>query len=77
MTMNTALLSPETGMPRTGMLADWAVRGGLRLASWGMQRATRRNDRDRLVRHLEARAAAQAALAERDATFRSTTYGLM
>jgi hypothetical protein len=77
MTMNTALLSPDTRMPRTGMLADWAVRGGLSLASWGMQRATRRNDRDRLVRRLEARAAAEAALAERDASYRSTTYGLM
>ena len=72
MTMNTALLSP-----RTGLLADWAVRGGLSLASWGMQRATRRNDRDRLLRRLAARAAAEAALAERDTSYRSTTYGLM
>ena len=72
MTMNTALPSP-----RTGMLADWAVRSGLSLAGWGLQRATRRHDRDRLLRRLEARAAAEAALAERDATFRSSTHGLM
>ena len=72
MTMNTALLSP-----RTGMLSDWAVRGGLGLASWGLQRASRRNDRDRLLRRVEARAAAEAALADREATFRSSTYGLM
>lgn len=70
--MNTALLSS-----RTGMLAGWAVRSGLSLASWGLQRAARRTDRDRLVRRLEARAAADAAMAERDATYRSSTYGLM
>jgi hypothetical protein len=72
MTMNTALLSPNTGI-----LAEWAVRSGLTLASWGMQRAARRNDRDRLLRRIEARAAAEAALAEREATFRSSTYGLL
>jgi hypothetical protein len=70
--MNTALLSPSTGL-----LADWAMRFGLSLAAWGMLRARRRNDRDRLLRHLEARAAAQAAVAERDAAYRSTTFGLM
>jgi hypothetical protein len=72
MTMNTALLSP-----RTGLLEDLAVRSGLGLASWGLQRASRRNDRDRLLRRLEARAAAEAALAERETTYRSSTYGLM
>ncbi|WP_129522213.1 hypothetical protein [Agromyces albus] len=72
MTMNTALLSP-----RAGILAGWAVRGGLSLASWGLQRATRRTDRDHLLRRIEARATAEAALAERDATYRSSTYGLM
>ncbi|RZS67674.1 hypothetical protein EV187_0095 [Agromyces ramosus] len=70
--MNSALLSP-----RTGFLADWAVRSGLGLASWGLQRAARRNDRDRLLRRLEARAAAEAALAERDAAHRASTYGLL
>jgi len=70
--MNTALLSR-----RSGVLAGWAVRSGLSLARWGLQRATRRTDRDRLVRRLEARAAGEAALAERDATYRSSTYGLM
>jgi hypothetical protein len=72
MTMNTALLSP-----RSGILAGWAVRSGLSLASWGIQRASRRADRDRLLRRLEARAAAEAALAARDATYRSSTYGLI
>jgi hypothetical protein len=72
MTMNTALLSPDTGL-----LAEWAVRSGLRLAGWGLQRAARRNDRDRLLRRLEARAAAEAALAERETAYRSSTYGLL
>jgi hypothetical protein len=71
MAMNTALL------PRSGMLAGWAVRGGLGLATWGLQRATRRTDRDRVLRRMEARAAAEAALAERDASYRSTMFGLM
>ncbi|HEX6364692.1 MAG TPA: hypothetical protein VF000_00965 [Agromyces sp.] len=70
--MNTALLQP-----RSGMLAGWAVRSGLVLATWGLQRATRRTDRDRLLRRIEARAAAEAALAERDAAYRSTMFGLM
>jgi hypothetical protein len=70
--MNTALLST-----RSGVLADWAVRCGLALAGWGLQRATRRTDRDRLLRRLDARAAAESALAERDRRYRSTTYGLM
>lgn len=70
--MDTALLSP-----RSGLLAGWAVRSGLRLASWGLQRTNRRTDRDRLLRILEARAAGEAALAEREATYRSSNYGLM
>ncbi|WP_022893478.1 hypothetical protein [Agromyces subbeticus] len=82
--MNTAFLSPDTALSGTtglsrnaGLLADWAVRSGLRLARWGMQRAARRNDRDRLLRRLEARAAAETALAERDAAYRSSMYGLL
>lgn len=75
MTMNTALLSPST--PGTGLLSGWAVRSGLTLASWGLKRATRRTDRDRLLRLLQARAAADDALAERDAAYRSSTYGLI
>ena len=70
--MNTALLSPSAGL-----LSGWAVRLGLTLASWGLARAARRTDRDRLLRRLAARAAAEAALAERDARFRSSTFGLM
>ena len=67
--MNTALLSPDSGL-----LSGWAVRSGLSLASWGLQRATRRTDRDRLLSRLEARAAAEAALAERDALIRSAAF---
>ncbi|MCD2440895.1 hypothetical protein LQ757_01270 [Agromyces sp. SYSU K20354] len=67
--MNTATLSPGSGV-----LASWAVRGGLSVASWGLQRATRRTDRDRQLSRLEARAAAEAALAERDALYRSAGY---
>ncbi|GAA1761824.1 hypothetical protein [Agromyces humatus] len=63
--MNSATLSPGSGV-----LADWAVRGGLLVASWGLRRATRRTDRDRQLSRLEARAAAEAALAERDALIR-------
>lgn len=73
MTMNTALL-PR----RPGILAGLALRGGLTLASWGLERAAARTDRDRLARRLAVRAAAEAAVAERDATFRSSAYfGLM
>jgi hypothetical protein len=67
--MNTALLPT-----RSGVLADWAVRSGLSLAGWGLQRATRRTDRDRLLSRLEARAAAESALAERDALIRAAAY---
>jgi hypothetical protein len=67
--MNTAVLSPQSGV-----LADWAVRSGLGLAAWGLQRATRRTDRDRLLRHLRTRAAAEAALTERDALIRAAMY---
>lgn len=67
--MNTALLSPSAGP-----LASLAVRTGLELASWGLARADRRNDRDRLTARREARAVAERALAERDAMFRSGGY---
>ena len=67
--MNTELLSPDSGL-----LSGWAVRGGLGLASWGMQRAARRTDRDRLQRRIEARAAAEAAVAEHDALHRSAGF---
>lgn len=67
--MNTALLSPSAGL-----LSGWAVRGGLTLAGWGLARAARRTDRDRLLRRLEARAAAEAALAERDALMKTAGF---
>ena len=69
--MNTAL--PSSG---SGLLSGWAVRSGLCLASWGLQRATSRTDRDRVLRRLEARAAAEAALAERDALIRNAALRL-
>ena len=67
--MMTALPSP-----RAGLLSGLAVRSGLGLASWGLARQTRRTDRDRLLRRLEARAAAEAALAERDALIHSAAH---
>ncbi|HEY9366196.1 MAG TPA: hypothetical protein VIP55_06150 [Agromyces sp.] len=65
----TTLLSPDSGL-----LSGWAVRSGLGLASWGLQREARRNDRDRLLRRIDARATAEAALAERDALHRSAGF---
>ena len=67
--MNTAALSPGSGL-----VAGWAVRTGLDLAGWGLRRAARRTDRDRIVARLEARAAAEAALAERDALIARAGY---
>ena len=67
--MNTALLSPSAGL-----LSGWAVRGGLTLASWGLARAARRTDRDRMLRRLAARTAAEAALAERDALMKTAGF---
>jgi hypothetical protein len=64
--MNTAALSPGSGL-----VAGWAVRTGLDLAGWGLRRATRRTDRDRILSRLEARSIAEAALAERDALIRA------
>lgn len=65
----TTLLSPDSGL-----LSGWAVRSGLGLASWGLQREARRNDRDRLQRRIDARTTAEAALAERDALHRSAGF---
>ncbi|GAA1945349.1 hypothetical protein [Agromyces allii] len=69
--MTTATLSPGSGA-----LASLAVRSGLGIAEWGLRRAARRNDRDRLAARLEARATAAAALAERDAMIRSSVQQL-
>ncbi|MFF2273115.1 hypothetical protein ACFVTX_12615 [Agromyces sp. NPDC058136] len=63
--MTNATLSPLS--PGAGPLAALAVRGGLGLAGWGLRLASRRNDRDRQLGRVEARAAARQALAERDA----------
>lgn len=67
--MNAAM--PSAG---AGMIAGWAVRTGLDLAEWGLRRAARRTDRERLMRRVEARAAAEAALAERDDLIRRAGY---
>lgn len=63
--MTNATLTPLS--PGAGALAALAVRGGLGLAAWGLRLAGRRNDRERQLSRLEARAAARQALAERDA----------
>ncbi|MEV1130980.1 hypothetical protein [Agromyces sp. NPDC049794] len=65
--MNSATLSPASGR-----LAGWAVRAGLALARWGRRRAMRRTDRERILRRMAERSAADAALAERDAALRAT-----
>jgi len=67
--MTTATLSPGAGR-----LAGLAVRSGLGLAGWGLRRASRRTDRERLLDRAEARAAAARALAEREELFRSAGY---
>ncbi|MET4159816.1 hypothetical protein [Agromyces sp. PvR057] len=69
--MTTALLSPGSGA-----VARLAVRSGLGIAEWGLRRAARRNDPDRLRSILEARAVAAAALAERDALIRRSVHRL-
>ncbi|GAA1775406.1 hypothetical protein [Agromyces lapidis] len=73
--MTNATLSPLA--PGAGPLAALAVRGGLGLAAWGLRLASRRNDRERQLDRLEARAAAQRALAERDAQFGRATTRLL
>ncbi|WP_448809591.1 hypothetical protein [Agromyces bauzanensis] len=70
--MNSATLSPASGR-----LSEWAMRGGLALARWGHRRAMRRTDRERLLRRLADRTAAETALAERDAALRTMPFGLM
>ncbi|HEU4755793.1 MAG TPA: hypothetical protein VFS72_03950 [Agromyces sp.] len=67
--MNTLVLSPASGR-----LSDLAVRTGLGLARWGRRRAARRTDRDRLLRRMAERSAAEAALAERDRVIRTGTF---
>ncbi|GAA1527721.1 hypothetical protein BJ978_002220 [Agromyces terreus] len=69
--MSTATLSPASGV-----LAAIAVNGGLKVAEWGLRRAARRSDPDRVRRRIEARKLAEAALAERDAMIRSSVAQL-
>lgn len=63
-----------TYSPGSNRLGEWAVRSGLALARWGRRRAARRVDRDRLLRRMAARSAAEAAIAERDRVIRSATF---
>lgn len=67
--MNTLTLSPVSGR-----LSEWAVRAGLGLARWGRRRTARRTDRDRLLRRMAERSAAEDALAERDRVIRAGTF---
>lgn len=67
--MNAVSLSPGSGR-----VAAWAVRTGLDLAGWGLRRARRRTDRDRVLARIEARAVAAAAIAERDELMRRAGY---
>ncbi|MGR0220446.1 hypothetical protein [Agromyces sp. ZXT2-6] len=63
-----------TYSPGSNRLGEWAVRTGLALARWGRRRAARRIDRDRLLRRMAERSAADAAIAERDRVIRSATF---
>jgi hypothetical protein len=67
--MNTLTLSPVSTRP-----SEWAVRAGLGLARWGRRRAARRADRDRLLRRMAERSAAEQALDERDRLIRTGTF---
>jgi hypothetical protein len=67
--MNTLTLSPVSGR-----MSEWAVRAGLGLARWGHRRAARRTDRDRLLRRMAERSAAEQALDERDRLIRTGTF---
>lgn len=67
--MNTLILSPVSGR-----LSDWAVRIGLGLARWGRRRDARRTDRDRQLRLMAERSAAEAARVERDRTISAGTF---
>ncbi|MGX5694930.1 hypothetical protein ACWKWP_01920 [Agromyces soli] len=60
--------------PGSGRLADWAVRGGLGLAGWGLRHARRRTDRGRRLDRHESRLVAARALAERDELHRSAGF---
>lgn len=76
--MNTAIsrgpIPPRASLAATG-LAGFAVRVGGALERWGRLRAARRLERIGEMR--AGTAAAERALAERDAAYRSTTFGLM
>jgi hypothetical protein len=66
--------STPTLAPGSGVLADWAVRGGLRLAGWGLRHARRRADRGRRLDRHESHLVAARALAERDELHRSAGF---
>ncbi|MEL4318772.1 hypothetical protein WJX64_07155 [Leifsonia sp. YIM 134122] len=57
-----------------GVLAGLAVRAGRTLESWGRRRAESLNDRERMLRTVRHQRMAQAALDERDALIRASTF---
>lgn len=74
--MHTAALPQSLARPiRATGVAGWAIRTGRALERWGRTRAARRHgvDAEASARHA---AAAQAALAERDALHRSAAIPL-
>ena len=57
-----------------GVLSGLAVRAGRTLETWGRRRAERLNDRERMLRTMRHQRLAQAALDDRDALIRSSTF---
>ncbi|KQX06610.1 MULTISPECIES: hypothetical protein [unclassified Leifsonia] len=73
--MTTASASrTNTDVSLPGVLAGLAVRVGRTLEVWGRRHASRLNDRERMLRTLHDQRMAQAALDERDALIRSSTF---
>ena len=70
-------MNSMTYSPGSNRLGEWAVRSGLALARWGVRRAARRTDRDRLTARIAAQSAAEAAIDERDRLIRRATFSPM
>ncbi|WP_419818725.1 hypothetical protein [Glaciibacter flavus] len=74
--MNAALLPTTALSPnRSAGLAGAAVRLGRAIELWGVRRASDREDRDALLLLMESRRCAERALAERDETWRASSFG--
>lgn len=74
MTAATASQNAVSDIRLPGVLAGLAVRAGRTLETWGRRHASRLNDRERMLRAMQARRTAQQALDERDALIRSSTF---